>query len=634
MAPLQEEDDHLFHCRWHTKGAAVCQSSCCRGWRGHELVADHRSSDASQGEEPCHWHRSLLGRLWKELRTDNKPLAFHWSVSFRFQARARWDHGWPRSPYQRARQGFPDDQVEKRKLELLFHATNLFVIHEHIVDTPGLTYEECIKKAKQHERTVTDFRDHAASWGVRGSAIPPYSDPLLSAHAVQRCRRPTGRGQGQQRGDCTKCGRSHERGNCPAYGIKCHKCSGPNHFKQVCCSRNAFSSSKQGGQSPYQKKGKQRDRRPSGNSKGKGKGRGGGTPGKKKPFYKDKKKAYAVTLKQDSVPSAPQEGEAGRYESNKCKVKSENSVLLGPPKAGTFNSFACDAVHSKLSHTHNESNAPSKRLYTDTDPSSQTEIITDIQVKKPARAGSLWMEVKVDPGSEANCMPLHKFRVLFPYLCRDGLPKEGVLEPTTAKFTGYSGTDMKSLGHVELQTQNIATKKYHKLKFHVLDIESPRILVCHAAAYWIGLIEVLCANKAPKRQVDSLTCNASQSQSHSRWLKDGPLRSTSLDTEDQTKGATSKKGPQDRSSMGSYSQDGKAQMKGSGRNGKWVTSTVTEDQHRMTASTSATETREVSQPPHTPGKNSVLSEPTRTLQSKQLNNPLRRKSNCNTTQLA
>ena len=60
------------------------------------------------------------------------------------------------------------------------------------------------------------------------------------------------------------------------------------------------SSSKQGGQSLYQKKGKQqRDRRSSGNyGKGKGKrggnGKGGSTPHK---FYKDKKKAYAVTLK-------------------------------------------------------------------------------------------------------------------------------------------------------------------------------------------------------------------------------------------------------------------------------------------------------------------------------------------------
>ena len=55
----------------------------------------------------------------------------------------------------------------------------------------------------------------------------------------------------------------------------------------------------------------------------------------------------------------------------------------------------------------------------------------------------------------------------------------------------------------------------------------------------------------------------------------------------------------------------------------------------MTASsTSATETREVSQPPRTPGKNSVLSEPTSTLQSRQLDGPLRSKSNHNTTQLA
>ena len=380
---------------------------------------------------------------------------------------------------------FPAAQVECRQLELLFHATNLFIIHEHIVETPGVTYEECIKKAKQHERTVTDFKDHASTRGATGSSIPSFQNPLLTAHAVQR--RPTG----QQGGSCSKCGRSHERGNCPAYGTKCFKCGGMNHFKQCCHSRNVSSSSK--GQSPYQKKGKQqRARQPSGsNNKGKskgGNGKGGGTPHKKKQqFYKDKRKTYAVTLKRDSVPSGADGSRRPAYEST---GKVQNSVLSGPPKPGTFNSFACDAVHSKLNHTHNESNvAKSKRLYTDTDPMSQTEIITDVQVKKPTRAGSLWMEVKVDPGSEANCMPLHKFRSLFPYLCRDGMPKEGALAPSTAEFTGYSGTDMQSLGYLELHTQNISTKKYHILKFHVLDIDSPRILVCHAAAHWIGLIQ-------------------------------------------------------------------------------------------------------------------------------------------------
>ena len=178
-------------------------------------------------------------------------------------------------------------------------------------------------------------------------------------------------------------------------------------------------------------------------------------------------------------------------------------VLSGPSKAGTSNSFACDVIHSKLAHTHNESNAACKRLYTDIDPMSQTEIITDITVKKPACAGNLWIEVKVDPSSEANCIPLHKFQTLFPYLYRDGMPKEGALHPSTAEFTGYGGTDMQSLGYLEIYEQNITTKKYHVLKFHVLQTDSHRIIMCNAAAHWIGLVKVLCNNKAAKRQVDS-----------------------------------------------------------------------------------------------------------------------------------
>ena len=55
--------------------------------------------------------------------------------------------------------------------------------------------------------------------------------------------------------------------------------------------------------------------------------------------------------------------------------------------------------------------------------------------------------------------------------------------------------------------------------------------------------------------------------------------------------------------------------------------TVTEDQHGMTPTDPDTETREVSQPSHTPGKNSVLSEPMRTHEREQLDGPLRSKSN-------
>ena len=50
------------------------------------------------------------------------------------------------------------------------------------------------------------------------------------------------------------------------------------------------------------------------------------------------------------------------------------------------------------------------------------------------------MEVKVDPGSETNCIPLSHFRCLFPQLCsKDGSPKENALEPTLAQFEVYDG---------------------------------------------------------------------------------------------------------------------------------------------------------------------------------------------------
>ena len=79
--------------------------------------------------------------------------------------------------------------------------------------------------------------------------------------------------------------------------------------------------------------------------------------------------------------------------------------------------------------------------------------------------------------------------------------------------------------------------------------------------------------------------------------------------------------------MGTYSKNGKTEQRSSNRSGKQgKTSTITEDQHGMTEEASATETREVSQPSHTPGNNLVLSEPTRTLESKQLDGPLRSQS--------
>ena len=168
--------------------------------------------------------------------------------------------------------------------------------------------------------------------------------------------------------------------------------------------------------------------------------------------------------------------------------------------------FSCFAVHSKMSQSTNAKGKATEGLYTDTDPDDRSEIITDVTIRMPGKAGTMMMEVKVDPGAQPSCIPLHKFKTLFPHLCRDGLPKEGLLDNTHNEFQSYNGGDMTCYGHLLIDVKDKVTKKYHPIRFYVMNTDVPRILISHAASYWLGLVRVLCDNKAPriKRQVASI----------------------------------------------------------------------------------------------------------------------------------
>ena len=178
-------------------------------------------------------------------------------------------------------------------IDLLYHATIYYEIRKFVQesDPAALTYEMVIEKAKAHERNILEYKDHQASHGGANS-VPSYNNPLLSAHALSK-RRPSGRGNNGQH--CGKCGKSHERGNCPAYGKTCDRCKGINHFKAVCHSKVTAKMV----QSPHQSKKSQPPRRGSmGSYTGQGKGGGNHQHQKKKtPKKPPKQNAYAVTMK-------------------------------------------------------------------------------------------------------------------------------------------------------------------------------------------------------------------------------------------------------------------------------------------------------------------------------------------------
>ena len=319
---------------------------------------------------------------------------------------------------------------EQRKIDLLYHTTIYYEIRKYIqeADLNTLKYKAIVEKAKAHERNCLEFKDHQASHRGANSG-PSYNNPLLSAHAInRRPRQPSGWSQSTQ---CGKCGKSHERGNCPAYGKTCNKCKGPNHFKVMCHSKVQDRTVK----SPYKKPQQQQPRRASTSSNGKGGGKQffkKKTPKKQPP---PKQRAYEVTFKPKTVLKGTSSENAGNV---------SNSVLSGegPDEEGTYNRFSCFAVHSKLTQSTNAKSKPTMGLYTDTDPDQRSEIITDVTIRVSGKPGTMMMEVKVDPGVQPSCIPLQTFKTLFPHLYRNGLPRQGLLDNTQSEFESYNGGDM------------------------------------------------------------------------------------------------------------------------------------------------------------------------------------------------
>ena len=246
------------------------------------------------------------------------------------------------------------DTEEERMIDLMYHATIYYEVRKYIQESDPtlLKYEMVIEKAKAHERYILEYKDHQASHGGANST-PSYNNALLAAHALAK-RRPSGWHSNQC---CGKCGKSHEQGNCPAYGKTCGKCQGPNHFKAVCHSKVTAAKV---AQSPYREKRPPQHRWTA--SAGSNNGKGGGRQFQKKtPKKPQKQKAYAVTIKtSNSVPSGVTTTSGGEREKENGKVsKTVLSAKVPEKEEGMYNRFSCFAVHSKMAQSTNAKSKPS-----------------------------------------------------------------------------------------------------------------------------------------------------------------------------------------------------------------------------------------------------------------------------------
>ena len=384
---------------------------------------------------------------------------------------------------------FPPEDQESHKIDLLYHATAHFEVRKfvHNAKQEDLKYDRMIEVAKAQERTCPEYQIHKQ---VHSMANPSnsYANPLIQTNALSKSFQ-----KGPPKKTCGKCGCSHNHSDCPAYGTTCSKCGWPNHWAQQCRSSERRNSST--GRSPSPGRPQNRQRRFSGNkppNKGKGRGRGGNvkqrsTPkrpgsgrGRRggKPF---KTNALTVTGLSGSQHPPKVDGPEGDETKESVSMNADLSRPAHPPKVSGeqfHNTFACDALISNGNELYDPPSNKGK-AYTDMDSDGKTEIITDITCKFKGKL--IAMEVKVDPGSETNCIPLSHFWCLFPQLCsKDGSPKENALEPTLAQFEAYDGGIMTSHGWIILPTRDIRDNKFHPVRYYVVTREEARILISHA----------------------------------------------------------------------------------------------------------------------------------------------------------
>ena len=123
--------------------------------------------------------------------------------------------------------------------------------------------------------------------------------------------------------------------------------------------------------------------------------------------------------------------------------------------------------------------------------------MADLLVRARANSRTHNIRVKADPGADANLMPVHHFRTIFLYLCdSSGQLKEGVFEKAESSFESYSSDSVTVIGQTKIYAKNNQTQQFMIMRIYVIARERGPILLGNAACQWLGLIAMLCKNKA------------------------------------------------------------------------------------------------------------------------------------------
>ena len=126
---------------------------------------------------------------------------------------------------------YPENVQDELLKDQYIFGLSIKEIQDHLLgeilveDTP----EKCLFESQKVESKI----EQRKLLGIKTSMT---YDAVKSHRGRQKFRsKSQGRGRSSSTiHNCKYCGKTHNKGNCPAYGKKCQKCGCDNHFKAVC----------------------------------------------------------------------------------------------------------------------------------------------------------------------------------------------------------------------------------------------------------------------------------------------------------------------------------------------------------------------------------------------------------------
>ena len=153
----------------------------------------------------------------------------------------------------------------------------------------------------------------------------------------------------------------------------------------------------------------------------------------------------------------------------------------------------------------NLSHVDEGQLYTDKAPNGYRLFHTTLQLIM--RQGYKSLPVKINPGAEANIIPLSRYRSLFPHhFHTNGTLRANCLRKSKATWSLHDGTTHKFIGFLMVDVQHKTRLDTIPISFYVFeDSTKPSTLLSYATSIHLGILEFKVPNEARSYNINAIS---------------------------------------------------------------------------------------------------------------------------------